>query len=114
MITVATALTILAKPGDQLPEDVGKAGPLGLLLVVLLLIAVVLLVRSMTTHLKRIPKSFDPPTTTGEFGPVPDDASELFEPAPGSEVLDQLRRQPRAIEPPRAVDEGPGGPEHPR
>jgi hypothetical protein len=114
-VTVAaTALTILAKPGDQLPEDVGKAGPLGLLLLVVLLIATALLVRSMTTHLKRIPKSFDPPTTTGEFGPVPDDASELFEPPPGSEVLDQLRRRPRAIEPPRVDGEGPGDPEHPR
>jgi hypothetical protein len=113
-VTVAaTALTILAKPGDQLPEDVGKAGPLGLLLLVVLLIATALLVRSMTTHLKRIPKSFDPPTTTGEFGPVPDDASELFEPAPGSEVLDRLRRQPRAIDPPRAGDEGAGEPDQP-
>lgn len=100
-------LILLAKPGDQLPEDVGKAGPFGLLLVVLLLIAAALLVRSMTTHLKRIPPSFDEPTTTGEFGPIPDDAAELFEPAPGAEVLDRLRRQPRAIEPPRATDDGP-------
>ena len=43
------------------PEDVGKSGPLGLLLTVLLLIAVGLLVRSMSKHLKRIPPSFDPP-----------------------------------------------------
>jgi hypothetical protein len=108
-----TAVTVLAAAGDQLPEDVGKAGPVGLLLLVVLLIAAALLVRSMTTHLKRIPSSFDPPTTTGEFGPVPDDAAELFEPAPGSDVLDQLRRQPRAIEPPRAGDGGPGEPEQP-
>jgi hypothetical protein len=111
---VATGVTLLAKPGDQLPEDVGKAGPLGLLLVVLLLIAAALLVRSMTTHLKRIPKDFDSPTTTGEFGPIPDDAAELLEPAPGSEVLDRLRRQPRAIEPPRVADDGPGESDQPR
>jgi hypothetical protein len=110
---VATAVIVLAKPGDQLPEDVGKAGPLGLLLVVLLLIAAALLVRSMTTHLKRIPASFDDPPT-GEFGPIPDDAAELFEPAPGSEVLDRLRRQPRAIDPPRASDDGAGEPDQPR
>jgi hypothetical protein len=108
-----SGLLILAAAGDQLPEDVGKAGPLGLLLLVLLLIAAALLVRSMTTHLKRVPRSFDAPTTTGEFGPVPDDAAELFEPAPGSEVLDQLRRQPRAIEPRRGSD-GPEDPEQPR
>jgi hypothetical protein len=108
------ALTLLANPGDQLPEDVGKAGPFGLLLLVLLLIAAALLVRSMTTHLKRIPRSFDEPTTTGEFGPIPDDAAELFEPAPGSEVLDRLRRQPRAIEPPRAADDGSGERDQPR
>jgi hypothetical protein len=105
--------TVLAAAGDQLPEDVGKAGPVGLLLLVLLLIAAGLLVRSMTTHLKRIPRSFDDPSTTGEFGPVPDDAAELFEPPPGSEVLDQLRRQPRAIEPPRG-NEGPEDSDQPR
>jgi hypothetical protein len=108
------AVTILAATGDQLPEDVGKAGPFGLLLVVLLLIAAGLLVRSMTTHLKRIPPSFDPPSTTGEFGPIPDDAAELFEPAPGADVLDRLRRQPRAIEPPRSADNGAGEPDQPR
>jgi hypothetical protein len=108
------AVTILAATGDQLPEDVGKAGPFGLLLVVLLLIAAGLLVRSMTTHLKRIPPSFDPPSTTGEFGPIPDDAAELFDPAPGADVLDRLRRQPRAIEPPRSADNGTGEPDQPR
>jgi len=114
MSAVTTAVTVLAAPGGQLPEDVGKAGPFGLLLVVLLLIAAALLVRSMTTHLKRIPRSFDEPTTTGEFGPVPDDAAELFEPPPGSEVLDRLRNQPRAIEPPRRNGDGPGEAEQPR
>ena len=53
------AAAVLA--ADQLPEDVGKAGPLGLLLLVVLLIAVALLVRSMSKHLKKIPPSFDPP-----------------------------------------------------
>ena len=108
-----SGLLILANAGDQLPEDVGKAGPFGLLLVVLLLIAAALLVRSMTTHLKRIPPSFDEPDPTAEFGPIPDDAAELFEPAPGSEVLDRLRRQPRAIEPPRPGDDVPGEPGRP-
>ena len=93
---MTTALTLLAVDQQQLPEDVGKSGPIGLLLVVLLLIAVLLLVKSMTRHLKRIPPSFDPADQ------VPDTPAELIdEPAPGEELLDNLRRAPLAIEPPR-------------
>jgi hypothetical protein len=40
--------------------DFGKASPLGLLVVVLLLIATLLLLRSMNRQLKKVPKSFDP------------------------------------------------------
>src|SRR3954468_17973362 len=92
----------LLAAGDQLPEDVGKAGPLGLLLIVLLLIVVAFLVKSMGRHLKRVPPSFDPADREPEVV-VPDDAAELFEerPGPGEELLDNLRRAPRAIEPPR-------------
>jgi hypothetical protein len=85
---------------EQTPEDVGKSGPLGLLLTLVLLIAVALLVRSMTTHLKRIPASFDEPKPQ-----IPDSPAELFEPQPGEELLDTLRRAPRAIEPPRGTDD---------
>jgi hypothetical protein len=96
-------LSLLAAAGDQLPEDVGKAGPFGLLLIVLLLIATAFLVRSMTTHLKRIPQSFDEPRIV-----VPDTAEELLEErTPGEDVLDQLRRAPLAIEPPRPADDRP-------
>jgi hypothetical protein len=90
-----STLVVLA---EQAPEDVGKAGPLGLLLTLVLLIAVFLLVRSMTKHLKRIPPSFDP-VEPGEQ--VPDTPAELFEPKPGEQLLDDLRRAPLAIEPPR-------------
>jgi hypothetical protein len=83
---------------DQLPEDVGKSGPFGFFLIVCLFIAVVLLVKSMSRHLKRVPRSFDaadePPVV------VPDTPAELVDP-PGQQLLDQLRRAPRAIEPPR-------------
>lgn len=99
-----TTYAVLAAAQDQ-PDDVGKAGPLGLLLIVLLLIAVALLVRSMTTHLKRLPPSFDPADRLPE---IPDDASELVDPGPqpGEQLLDSLRRAPRAIEPPRNADDG--------
>jgi len=99
---------LLAAAGDQLPEDVGKSGPLGLLLTVLLLIAVIFLVRSMSRHLKRVPPSFDPADRIEE---IPDDASELFAPKPGDELLDTLRKAPRALEPPRRPDgDGPDRP----
>jgi hypothetical protein len=105
--------TVLAAAGDQLPEDVGKSGPLGLLLTVVLLIAVALLVRSMTTHLKRVPRSFDPADAPPD---IPDTAAELLDeraprsPEPGDELLDTLRRAPRAIEPPRNDDDRPDAP----
>jgi hypothetical protein len=98
---------ILAAERQQLPEDIGKAGPLGLLLIVLLLIAVAVLVKSMAGHLKRVPRSFDPDDAVPE---VPDTPAELLEPAPGAELLDHLRRRPLAIEPPRNGDSGPEGP----
>ncbi len=47
--------------GPKVGPDVGKASPVGLLIVVLLLIGVFLLVWSMNRHLKKIPASFDPP-----------------------------------------------------
>ncbi|MGB8388377.1 MAG: hypothetical protein WCE76_11295 [Mycobacterium sp.] len=40
--------------------DFGKASPVGLLVVVLLLVATLLLVRSMNRQLKKVPESFDP------------------------------------------------------
>ena len=96
-------LVLLAVDDQQLPEDVGKSGPLGLLLLVVLLIAVLLLGRSMGRHLKRVPRSFDPADQ------VPDTPAELIDlPArePGEELLDNLRRAPLAIEPPRRDDDG--------
>ena len=94
----------LAATSDQDPQDVGTAGPLGLALIVVLLVAVIFLGRSMGKHLKKLPRSFD---GIGEpVVVVPDDASELFEPRPGQALLEQLRRAPRAIEAPRE-DDGP-------
>jgi hypothetical protein len=39
----------------------GTAGPLGLLVVLLIGLAVVLLIRNMNGRLRRLPPSFDPP-----------------------------------------------------
>jgi hypothetical protein len=100
---MSTALSVVEAASDQIPEDVGKAGPLGLLLIVLLLIATALLVRSMSKHLKKLPRSFDPEDQVQ----VPDTPAELLvdRPAPADDdLLDTLRRAPRAIEPPRTGD----------
>jgi hypothetical protein len=106
---LAAGVSLLAVQQEQLPEDVGKAGPIGLLLIVVLGIAVLLLVKSMGRHLKRVPRSFD------LADQVPDTPAELIdEPAPGQDLLDTLRRAPRAIEPPRRTrqDGRPGDDRH--
>src|SRR3954452_2307031 len=99
--------TLLDEPAA---EAAANSGPLGLLLTDVLLIAVVLLVRSMTKHLKRIPSSFDPADREPAVD-VPDDAAELFEETrrPGEDLLDSLRKAPRAIEPPRPDGPPPDG-----
>ncbi|WP_454561021.1 hypothetical protein [Mycobacterium haemophilum] len=54
-------LTVIA---DGAPQhhgpDFGKASPMGLLVIVLLLIATLLLLRSMNRQLRKVPTSFDP------------------------------------------------------
>jgi hypothetical protein len=104
---MSTAVETVLAAERQLPEDIGKAGPLGLLLIVVLMIAVALLVKSMTGHIKRVPRSFDPDDAAPD---VPDTPAELVDPAPGEEVLDDLRRRPLAIEPPRNDGSRPEGP----
>ncbi|MDK3258720.1 hypothetical protein [Blastococcus capsensis] len=99
--SAATAYVLAATQQEQPPEDVGKAGPLGLLLMVVLLIAVALLVKSMSGHLKKLPRSFDPEDQEPRFT-VPDDLSGLDDrQESGQQLLDTLRRAPRAIEAPR-------------
>jgi L-asparagine transporter-like permease len=46
-----------------------QAGPVGLLVIVLLGVATLLLIRSMGKHLRKVPESFDPPADD-----PPDDA----------------------------------------
>jgi hypothetical protein len=72
-------LTVIAEgaPHNTGP-DFGKASPLGLLVVVLLVIATVFLVRSMNKQLRKVPKSFD------RDHPEPDQAADEGTPrAPG-------------------------------
>ena len=102
-MTVTVVSAVLAAE-QELPEDVGKSGPLGLFLLLVLLAAAALLVRSMNGHLRKLPRSFDlddQPTVV-----VPDTPAELVDPPrqPGQDLLDTLRQAPRAIEGPRRDD----------
>jgi hypothetical protein len=111
MSTYGAGASVLAAAVNQAPEDVGKAGPLGLLLLVLLLIAAALLVKSMSGHLKKLPRSFDPEDQEPEVV-VPDSPAGLLDGrGPGQDLLDTLRRAPLAIEAPREDDrrQSPGG-----
>ena len=97
---MTTIAAVLAAADKQGPEDVGKCGRLGLFLILVLLLAAALLVKAMSGHLKKLARSFDEPD--GPRVVVPDTPAELVEPRrPGQDLLDDLRRAPRAIEGPR-------------
>jgi hypothetical protein len=68
--------------------DFGKASPLGLLVVVLLLIATMFLLRSMNKQLKKVPESFDPQH------PEPDQAADE-----GTDTLEEGDGPKRPSEP---------------
>jgi hypothetical protein len=79
---MTTVIDVLAENnfGDTRPSD-GLAGPLGLLVIIVLAIATVLLIRNMNARLRRLPNRFprqDNPDTTepdAESGPVADGRS---------------------------------------
>lgn len=64
-MTSLRAAQLLLAAGTNQPnsqgQEFGSAGPIALILIICLFIAVVFLIRSMTKHLKRVPASFDPP-----------------------------------------------------
>lgn len=57
------------QPGGQ-GQEFGSSGPVALILIIALFIAVGFLVRSMTKHLKRVPASFDPEPEDGSGAPA--------------------------------------------
>lgn len=61
-------MTLASGAGDS-------AGPLGLLVVLLLIVVTVLLIKNMNSRLRRLPKSFDPPPGQDEDEIGPDDLS---------------------------------------
>ena len=73
---LTTAVSVLADPPKNSGPDFGKASPLGLLVVVILLIGVFILVWSMNRHLKKLPKTFDGEPADGEAEPTEDSQSD--------------------------------------
>jgi hypothetical protein len=63
-MTDAVTLALLAAPAAQNR----KAGPIGLLVVVLLGVATYFLIRSMLRHLRKVPASFDPVEEPNDAG----------------------------------------------
>jgi hypothetical protein len=53
-------LRLIADGPHNHGPDFGKASPVGLVVVALLLVATLFLLRSMTRQLKKVPKTFDP------------------------------------------------------
>ena len=99
---VALAQDPVPPPGKG--EEFGKASPLGLVVVVLLLIATLFLIRSMTKHLRKVPASFDDP---GQQPPVGDAQQEGR--AAGQRSFDRGAAGRSAVNG-RAVDPGPVDP----
>jgi hypothetical protein len=65
---LTTTVSVLAEAPKNTGPDFGKASPVGLLVIVLLLIGVFLLVRSMNRHLKKVPASFDAEQPVSDAG----------------------------------------------
>jgi hypothetical protein len=91
-------LTLLAQeeapPPGKGPEF-GKASPIGLVVILLLAVATVLLIRSMSKRIRRLPASFDPPEEAGpeerrleETGQAPREGGRPAQPASANDADD--------------------------
>jgi hypothetical protein len=69
-------ITLLAEPAYTGP-DFGKASPVGLFVILLLLIGVFTLIWSMNRHLKRVPTSFDDDAEAPRSGTVTSDGAAM-------------------------------------
>jgi hypothetical protein len=66
-------------PGGR-GEDFGKSSPVGLLVLLVFVVAVVFLARSMTKHLKRVPASFEQEPAAGKHEAPENDAANDADP----------------------------------
>ncbi len=74
-------ITVLADNsfGDNLGD--GVAGPVGLLIIVLLAVGTALLIRNMNKHLKRLPESFPDPRAAAQAADQVEGAGDSESPA---------------------------------
>lgn len=92
-MNVLLAVGLLAQdPPKDTGPDFGKASPLGLLVVVLLLIGTFLLIRSMNRHLRKVPKSFEPQSADPE--PTAESPGEPQAPIESDVPPDGTKREP--------------------
>ncbi|WP_132876065.1 hypothetical protein [Tamaricihabitans halophyticus] len=112
-VVLPTSITLAQQPGGGdnggRGADFGKSSPVGFLLLLLFLIAVVFLVRSMTKHLRKLPVSFeDQPRADGRSAKrraqgdtptaaAPDSAASATQPAPDN--LANLKEREHAQSP---------------
>jgi hypothetical protein len=79
---LAAQLWLAAAPPTNQPsgqgQEFGSSGPVALILIIVLFVAVAFLIRSMAKHLKRVPASFDP---EDQETTASDTASDTAEPA---------------------------------
>jgi hypothetical protein len=104
----AALLSAIVVQADDAPRhtgpDFGKASPMGLLVIVLLLLATVFLIRSMNRQLKKVPESFDRENpelhqAADEGGDRIAGAAECSGPAPERDVEQSMDRDRPPHEP---------------
>lgn len=94
LVLVASAVGWQADGAPQhTGPDFGKASPVGLLIVVLLLISTLFLLRSMNRQLKKVPDSFDPKHP--EPDQAADEGTDAVDPGSGG-APGQANGSPRA------------------
>lgn len=67
-------------PGAERGEEFGKTSPIALVVILLLLVATVLLIRSMSKRLRNVPASFDEPAEGAATADRTDDGTDEREP----------------------------------
>ncbi|RAV13911.1 hypothetical protein DQP55_09210 [Mycolicibacterium sp. GF69] len=97
-LTLAIGLLAQEQPRDTGPEF-GKASPMGLLILVLLLIGTFLLIRSMNRQLRKLPESFDGDdagkTQVGDDETIASDADSATDDDAGTDsATDGPKREP--------------------
>lgn len=70
MVTTATVVAQEPAPPPGRGPEFGKASPVGLIVVLVLFVATVALIRSMTVRIRRLPASFEPDPPVGPSQPT--------------------------------------------